>query len=139
MADDRWQGGEVLAQRFRVDGFFAFDDLEIYQLSLNFSAAIYEVSSAFPDSERFGLTNQIRRAATSIAQNIAEGRGRGSDKDFARFLWQARGSLFEVVSALQIAQKLKFINESQFITILPNAKQLGAKITALINTLNSPQ
>ena len=81
--------------------YFGFEDLE--ELSLEFIAEVYRLTQSFPRTEQFGLSHQLQRAATSLALNIAEGRGRNSDKDFVRFLGVARGSLFEVVSGLQVA------------------------------------
>tara|TARA_R110002073_G_scaffold240878_2_gene402675 strand:+ start:1423 stop:1695 length:273 start_codon:yes stop_codon:yes gene_type:complete len=76
-----------------------FKDLEIWKRSRVFSSKIYEVTSKFPDSERFGLTNQLRRASVSIPSNIAEGSSRNSNKDFSRFLEIAIGSAYEIKNA----------------------------------------
>lgn len=115
--------------------FFAFEDLDVYQLSVDLVAAAYQQTLAFPETERFGLTNQIRRAATSVSLNIAEGRGRGTDKDFARFLYLARGSVLEVVSGFHLAQRLAFVTEEATLSLMKQAHSLASKITALIQRL----
>ncbi len=65
---------------------FGFEKLEVWQLAIQYCNQIYSVTRNFPSEERFGLTNQLRRAGVSIAANIAEGSGRGSRKDFSRFI-----------------------------------------------------
>ncbi len=90
-----------------------FKDLEIWKRSRKFCAAIYEITSKFPDSEKFGLTNQLRRASVSIPSNITEGSSRHSNKDFSRFLQIAIGSAYEIETQLLIAFDLKFISEKE--------------------------
>ena len=84
---------------------FRFEKLDVWQLAIDFSDQIYRATREFPSEERFGLTNQLRRAAVSIAANIAEGSGRWSDRDFVRFIEIAYGSLMETVSHLRIAER----------------------------------
>jgi four helix bundle protein len=86
-----------------------FKKLEMWQQSRVFCTEIYAVTSSFPDSERFGLTSQLRRASVSIPSNIAEGSSRNSNKDFSRFLEIAIGSAYEIETQLLIASDLKFI------------------------------
>jgi len=86
-----------------------FKDLEIWKYSREFCSAIYSTTSNFPDFEKFGLTNQLRRASVSIAANIAEGSSRSSNKDFSRFLEIAIGSAYEVETHLLISFDLGFI------------------------------
>ena len=82
---------------------FNFEKLEVWNRSIEFADLIYSLTRSFPDEERFGLTNQMRRAAVSVSSNIAEGSARSSRPDFARFLEMATGSLFEIVSQATIA------------------------------------
>jgi four helix bundle protein len=83
---------------------FNFEKLDVWQEAIQFADLVYESTGDFPDEERFGLTNQMRRAAVSISSNIAEGSSGASRTDFARFVEIATGSLFEVVSQTTIAQ-----------------------------------
>ncbi len=77
---------------------FRFEKFEVWQNAIEFAELVYTATRAFPADERFGLTSQMQRASVSVSSNIAEGSGRASDKDFARFVEIAYGSLMEVVS-----------------------------------------
>ena len=87
-----------------------FKDLQIWERSRKFSLSIYKATAEFPESEKFGLTNQLRRASVSIPSNIAEGSSRISNKDFSRFLRISIGSAYEIETQLLIAHDLKFIS-----------------------------
>jgi len=91
-----------------------FKELKIWQLSRYFVKDIYFLTKKFPDDERFGLTQQIRRAVVSIPSNIAEGSGRGSNNDFSRFLDIANGSAFEVETQLILSLDLEYISQTEF-------------------------
>ena len=90
-----------------MDGYFK--TLVVWQKSIQLVKLVYAVSKKFPSDERYALTDQLRRAAVSIPSNIAEGNGRASNADYAHFLAIARGSLYEVMTQLQIAQELGYI------------------------------
>lgn len=96
---------------------------------------VYQLTRHFPDSERFGLTSQLRRAAVSVPSNIAEGAARGSTADFIRFLYIARGSLSEVETQIQIAQRLGFTQDTQPIT--GRIDQVFAQLGGLIKHLKA--
>ncbi|WP_339634708.1 four helix bundle protein [Bizionia echini] len=93
-------------------------DLEIWKKSRLFCAEIYSITSKFPENEKFGLTNQLRRASVSIPSNIAEGSSRHSNKDFTRFLQIAIGSAYEIETQLLIAPDLNFINKDELDSLL---------------------
>jgi four helix bundle protein len=84
----------------------SFRQLEVWQRAVEMTLAIYQLTKSFPDSERFGLTNQLRRAAVSVASNIAEGYGRSTRGEYIQFLGHARGSICEVETQLVIARGL---------------------------------
>jgi four helix bundle protein len=83
-----------------------YRELLVWQKAKSLAVEIYRATECFPKSEMFGLTAQIRRAAVSVASNIAEGQGRGSKRDFANFLCISRGSLLELQTQLEIAEEL---------------------------------
>ena len=91
-----------------------FSKLFIWQKSHKLVMSIYDITNRFPKSEMFGLTSQIRRASASIPINISEGCGRGSNKDFARFLQIAIGSACEVEYELLLAKELKYIEDHEY-------------------------
>lgn len=104
---------------------------------MEFVTAIYLLSSVFPAEERFGLTIQIRRAAVSIALNIAEGSGSGTDLEFRRFLKMALRSAYEVMAALEIAYNLKLAKKDIIEARLQDADELSAMIAGLIKKLKT--
>jgi len=92
----------------------SYKDLIIWQKSILLIEKIYELTRVFPKEELYGLTNQIRRAAVSVASNIAEGQSRGSLKEYIQFLTISFGSIAEVDTQLYIAMKIDYINEKQY-------------------------
>ena len=103
--------------------------LDVWKDSMRLAREIYRVSAAFPESERYGLSAQIRRSAVSIASNIAEGAGRGTRAEYGRYLRIARGSLMEVDTQLWIACDLGFVQDRKDLT------QLIQRIAAMLNAL----
>jgi four helix bundle protein len=100
-------------------------DLDVWKKGMELVERVYSMSRAFPDSERYGLTSQIRRAAVSIPSNIAEGAARKSDKELLQFLSIAIGSLAELETQYLIAIRLGFLEKDKSLTNLINdEKQL---------------
>jgi four helix bundle protein len=110
---------------------FGFEKLEVWQKSQEMADAVYRLTREFPDYERFGLANQMRRAAVSVSSNIAEGSGRGSNKDFSRFVGLAYGSLMELVSQLHIAQKQEFIVTEAARSLYRQADEIARMLSGL--------
>ena len=86
-----------------------YRELDVWQMSMTLCEKVYELIRSFPADERFALYDQLRRAAVSIPSNIAEGNGRDSKTEYARFLSIAMGSLFEVQTQLELAERFKYI------------------------------
>ena len=115
---------------------FNFEKLESWHKAVAFADNVYGITKSFPESERFGLTSQLRRAAVSISSNIAEGSSRSSRADFARFVEIAAGSLFEVVSQLAIAQNQGFLNEGNHRKLCLQAEELIRMFSGLRKSLH---
>ncbi|MDT0686867.1 four helix bundle protein [Autumnicola psychrophila] len=106
-------------------------DLDVWKKSMDLVEIIYKVSTKFPSSEMYGLTNQIRRASVSVPSNIAEGAGRSSDKELLYFLNVALGSLAEVETQIEIALRLGFISDVD--TVFKNITEVRKLIIGFRN------
>ncbi len=91
-----------------------FKELRVWNDAVNLATGIYKITAKKPFCNDFGLSNQIQRAAVSIASNIAEGNERGSNKDAIRFFHIAKGSAAEVITQINIAYKIGYLNEETF-------------------------
>ena len=95
-----------------------FKDLEIWKMSRVFCSDVYRITSSFPETEKFGITSQLRRASVSVPSNMAEGCSRKSNKDFSRFLEIAIGSMYELETQLTISNDLGFLDEEELIPLI---------------------
>ena len=107
-----------------------FERLDVWQKAVAFASLVYRSTRGFPADEKFGLTNQIRRAATSISSNIAEGAAL-SGPDFAKFLTYATGSLYEVVTQAAIARNEGFLDGSGFQELYADAEEIARMLSGL--------
>lgn len=114
---------------------FPFEKLETWQKAIGFADLVYALTRNFPAEERFGLTNQMRRAAVSISSNIAEGSSRFSRDDNARFVEIATGSLFEVVSQATIGFRQGFLAEPDYKKLYSAAEEQGRLLSGLRRSL----
>lgn len=114
---------------------FRFEELTVWQKAVDFADGIYDITAKFPSEERFGLTNQLRRAVVSVSSNIAEGNSRGSRKDYVRFVEIAYGSLMEIVSQLHVSRCRRFINDDDFGHLYRQADELARMLSGLKNSL----
>jgi len=96
------------------------------------SKQVYLITKQFPPEEKFGITSQIQRAAVSIASNIAEGAGRGTNKDFVHFLNIALGSAFELETQILLSNELNYIEEDGMKPIMENLHMIQPKLNSLI-------
>lgn len=114
-----------------------FQNLTVWQRAMELAEAVYDLTRQFPPEELYGLTSQLRRASVSIASNIAEGRGRGTDGDFRYFLTIALGSNYEVQTQLLLAKRLKFGSAQQMQKTEYLCIETSKMLTAFLQTLKS--
>lgn len=114
-----------------------FRDLKCWQKAFQLTVAVYAATRGFPKDELFALTSQLRRAAVSVMSNIAEGKGRLSDRDSVRFFGNARGSLFEIESQIDIAERLRYISAVEARAIRSQTSEVGKLLNGLIRSFTS--
>jgi four helix bundle protein len=109
----------------------SFRDLIVWNKAMGMVEAAYLIVGALPRVERYRLGDQIARASISVAANIAEGCGRGSTRDYARFLSMARGSLAETETLLLLTARLGYVRDAELTPLLDLATEIGKMLTAL--------
>ncbi len=105
-----------------------YRDLKFWTESKNFSVDIYRITILFPSEEKFGIVDQMRRAAVSVASNIAEGSSRNSNNEFKRFLSFSMGSAYELETQLEISRDLEFISNEEY-------ERLTSQLTSIIKQM----
>ena len=111
----------------------SYENLRVWQKAVDLSIKAYKATEGFPSSELYGLTSQARRSAVSVAANIAEGYGRQSDGDFSRFLKISQGSLKELETHFHISQRLEYLNDELFYSLMANSDEVGRMLRAFIS------
>ncbi len=114
----------------------SYKDLIVWQKSMDLAEEAYRITSSLPKEELYSLSGQIRRAAVSIASNIAEGYGRNSVKEYCRFLSIARGSKNEVETQLLLCVRLGYLEQKQLSASFSLCDEIGKMLNALINKLS---
>ena len=115
---------------------FSFQDLKVWQKAVLFAEKVIRtIDQLQTPRKHYRLIEQLESAATSVAMNIAEGKGRQTTKEFIQFLFIARGSLFEVITLLIIFQNLNWINEETVNKFLPMAEEIAKMINSLIKSM----
>jgi len=114
-----------------------YKELEVWKKSVTFTTELYRLTSCFPNSEKYGLSSQVRRAAVSIAANIAEGWGRGSICEYIQFLTVARGSLMELETHLIVSGNLHLISWDDLGAASKEIEEIGKMLNGLIGALKS--
>ena len=115
----------------------SFRDLLVWQGAIALAKGVYEVSASWPKSEQFGLTNQARRAAVSIAANIAEGQGRGMPNEFRQFLRYAYGSLCELETHLELGMHLGCLAKQHHKSLCQQSTTVARMLHGLMRSLKS--
>ncbi len=114
-----------------------YQDLRVWQLGIDITKYVYQITSSFPTSEKYGLTSQLRRCAVSIPSNIAEGHSRASRQELKRFCLIAKGSLAELETQLIIAQELGFGDRSSINDLMDLLLEEGRMLSGLCRTLRA--
>lgn len=115
---------------------YRFEDLEVWKIGMKIISEIYHLTKEFPKTELFALTDQLKRAATSIVLNIAEGSGQPTPKGFILYLQRAKSSVLECVACLKIATQEKFVSPNRLSALEDLLKEEYFKIIALAKSLN---
>jgi four helix bundle protein len=115
----------------------SYRDLRVWQEGMGVAEACYLLTKRFPKDELFGMTSQIRRAASSVPANIAEGYGRNSKGDYNQFLRISQGSLKELETHLTLSRRVGLLGESETKTVLEDCDRLGKMLHRLIRSLQS--
>jgi four helix bundle protein len=115
----------------------SYRDLLVWQRAIQMTIAIYRLTSGFPKEEQYGLTSQLRRAAVSVASNIAEGYGRGTRGEYKQFLGMARGSNYEVQTQLVITRELNYGDPLILIDAEELSNEVGRMLAAIMKKLSA--
>jgi four helix bundle protein len=114
-----------------------YKELTVWTKAVKLATDIYRATSEYPKSELYGITSQMRRCAVSISSNIAEGAGRSSNKDFARFLHIANGSSYELETQLLISKNLTYLKDAEFESLDNSLVEIQKMLYTLIKRIES--
>ncbi len=118
---------------------FEFQNTEMYHQMMDYVSNVYKITKKFPQSEIYGLTNQIRRASVSVALNFAEGWGRYNKKEKAQFYKISRASILECVAAIDIALRQNYIEKTNYQKMLDESNEISKKLNALIKRMGDKE
>ena len=113
----------------------SYKDLRVWNEAISLVTEVYKTTRDFPKEEIYGLTSQMRRASISIPSNIAEGKGRHTNPEFKQFLIQARGSLLELETQIQIAENLGYVEVEKAVGLKSKASDVGKMLSGLIEAM----
>lgn len=111
-----------------------YKNLRVWQMAMSFTTDIYKVTSHYPQTEKYGLADQMRRAAVSIASNIAEGYGRASNQELLHFLAFSLGSSNEIDTQILISKNLGFLSDEEFTFLDMQNENINKMLRSLIST-----
>jgi four helix bundle protein len=117
----------------------SYSDLEVWKISMEFAKSIYGITAKFPKEEMYGLGQQLRRAAVSIPSNIAEGSGRRSRQEFARFVNIANGSACEIETQILLAVSLSYVTENDYDILFEKSTRIRKMLYSLHKSLTNIQ
>ena len=120
-----------LASGLRPEVIRSHRDLTVWQKAMDLTVDVYRLTKRFPPDELYALVSQLRRSAASIPANIAEGRGRSTEKDFAHFVSVARGSAMEVDTFLRLALRLEYLTDEQVKPVLVLVAEIANMLSSL--------
>ena len=112
---------------------FSFEKLDVWQRSSLLVKEIYRLVKVFPGEEKYGMASQLRRAAVSVSNNLAEGSARKTKKDQSNFTTMSYSSLMEVLNMLILANELEYIHEKDYLKLRPLVEEIANKLNALRN------
>lgn len=115
--------------------FRSYQDLEVWQKAMALAKEVYQATANFPSEERFGLVNQMRRAAVSIPSNLAEGHSRSSTNEFRRFIFIAKGSAAELETQIILSTDLEYLEEQAKDSLLDQLSRIGRMLRGLSKSL----
>jgi four helix bundle protein len=121
-----------------MSGIQSHHDLDVWQKAMELAVAVYEITRQFPHGERYGLVSQLQRSAASVPANIAEGKARGTRKDYAQFIAIARGSLMETETYVQLATRLGYISPATANPALRLIHEINLMLQSLRRALVDP-
>ena len=116
-----------------------YRELKIWQRSMDFVIRVYEISASFPTEEKYGLTSQLRRSTVSVPSNISEGAGRGTNKQFKRFLEISMGSINEAQTHIELAFRVKYLVKEVYEQLKDEALQIYKMILTFYNSLKDDE
>jgi four helix bundle protein len=120
-------------------GIHSYRDLSVWQKAMRLAAEAYRLAKLLPKAEEYRLTSQLLRAAASVPANIAEGRARGTRKDYAHFISIARGSLAETETILLLLVDVELLTKERVETALELCSEIGRMLNGLLARLRSPE
>jgi len=116
-----------------------YRELKIWQRSMDFVVKVYEVTTAIPKEEKYGLTAQLRSCVVSVPGNISEGPGRGTNRQFKRFLEYSMGSINEVQTQIELAQRISYVSKEIYESLIDEALQIYKMTLGFYNSLKDDE
>lgn len=113
-----------------------YEDYTVWQKAMDLAEAVYEVTLKLPVEERFGLSDQLRRAAVSVPSNIAEGQARRTDREFSYFLHISKGSIAEIETQLRLCVRFHYVGKDAISDSMELCMEVGKMINSLVYKLN---